>query len=288
MNQEMKRATGLLILEVINSNPNGDPDQDSDPRQRPDRKGEISPVSFKRKLRDLIEEKEGLVWQMLQQDLQLNQEQFQILESRGRDRDLIGNAIKDGTFKEKYWDARIFGSTFLQENKDKKKKETIKSIKTGVVQFALGLSVAPVEIERHTNTNKAGVQSDKDRGMAPMAYRFVPHGVYCMPFFVNPSMAPKTGCTPQDIQLLLKLIPHAYAHTRSYVRPFVEIHHAWYMEHQNPLGSCSDFSLIRALTPSKKDNPDQASSSIEEYEIPTKLPEDLQSKISSINDLMMG
>ena len=51
---ELNRMTGLLVLEVINSNPNGDPDRDSDPRQRDNGIGEISPVSVKRKLRDLI------------------------------------------------------------------------------------------------------------------------------------------------------------------------------------------------------------------------------------------
>ncbi len=52
MNHDIKRATGLLIIEVINSNPNGDPDRESDPRQRPDSHGEITPVSYKRKNRD--------------------------------------------------------------------------------------------------------------------------------------------------------------------------------------------------------------------------------------------
>ena len=52
---EINRATGLLVLEVVNSNPNGDPDRESDPRQRANGQGEISPVSFKRKLRDLVE-----------------------------------------------------------------------------------------------------------------------------------------------------------------------------------------------------------------------------------------
>lgn len=78
------RATGLLIIEVINSNPNGDPDRESDPRQRPDFKGEISPVSFKRKVRDLIENKDGDVWKQVGGDLK--PEEFVILESRGRDR----------------------------------------------------------------------------------------------------------------------------------------------------------------------------------------------------------
>lgn len=54
MSELMKRATGLLIIEVVNSNPNGDPDRESDPRQRENGLGEISPVSFKRKLRDLV------------------------------------------------------------------------------------------------------------------------------------------------------------------------------------------------------------------------------------------
>ena len=38
------RITGLLILEVRKSNPNGDPERESSPRQRPDGKGEISPA----------------------------------------------------------------------------------------------------------------------------------------------------------------------------------------------------------------------------------------------------
>ena len=60
MNDNIKRSSGLLIIEVVNSNPNGDPDRESDPRQRPNGFGEISPVSFKRKLRDLVENTEGL------------------------------------------------------------------------------------------------------------------------------------------------------------------------------------------------------------------------------------
>ena len=56
MNSELKRATGLLVIEVVNSNANGDPDRESDPRQRPNGLGEISPVSFKRKLRDLLDD----------------------------------------------------------------------------------------------------------------------------------------------------------------------------------------------------------------------------------------
>mgnify|MGYP000483433554 CR=1 FL=1 len=273
----IKRATGLLIVEVINSNPNGDPDRESDPRQRPDGKGEISPVSYKRKLRDLIEDKDGPVWKELSRQLGLENDRFAILESRGRNRTEIGNEMKNGTFTQKYWDGRIFGNTFLEDEMDKG------TIKTGVAQFTLGVSVAPIEIERHTNTNKAGVQEGKTAGMAPMAYRFVQHGVYCMPYFINPSMAHKSGCTAKDIELLKKLIPHAYAHTRSHARPFVEIRHAWYCEHENALGSCSDFALIDALKPKKLGDPNKPSTSWADYEVPAGLPENLKNKVTCID-----
>jgi len=187
-NTDLVRATGLLVIEVVNSNPNGDPDNESDPRTRVGDRGEISPVSFKRKLRDLAEEKEGPVWQDIAARFEpaLSPGEFDILEKRGRDRTMIEAEIRDGSFTGRYWDARLFGNTFLE-------KGSSTSIRTGVVQFGMGISVAPVEIQRHTLTNKSGVQGDKDRGMAPLGYRVVQHGVYCMPFFVNPTAASKSG-----------------------------------------------------------------------------------------------
>lgn len=286
-NELFNRATGLLIIEVINSNPNGDPDRESDPRQRNDMRGEISPVSFKRKLRDLIEDKEGEIWKNLSEKLKLSNSgyNYEILESRGRKRDEIIKMIKknEEKFKKQYWDARVFGNTFLEEGSST-------SIKTGVVQFGLGVSISPILIERHTTTNKAGVEEGKDRGMAPLSYRIVQHGVYTMPFFVNPSVAYKTGCTIKDIELLTKLIPYAYSNTSSYIRSQVEILHAWYIEHLTPIGSCSDFELIKALTPKRKKEEDseKPSSSIEEYYIPTDkdLSEELKKKVKCIKDLM--
>ncbi|HFD32961.1 MAG TPA: CRISPR-associated protein [Gammaproteobacteria bacterium] len=275
-----KRAVGLLVLEVINSNPNGDPDRESDPRQRLDGRGEISPVSFKRKLRDLVENKEGPVWLELAKELALNPEEFDILESRGRDRSEI-NKLTEQEFIKRYWDGRVFGNTFLESG------GTL-PIKTGAVQFAMGLSVAPIQIERMTNTNKAGVQEGKDRGMAPLAYRVVQHGVYYMPFFVNPSAAQKSGCTKKDIELMLRLIPYAYSHTASYIRPQVELRHAWYAEHKSALGSFSDQAFIEALMPQKKENPDKPSNCWGDYSVPNDLPESLKYKTEKFIDLVEG
>ena len=294
MTEEIRRVTGLLVIEAVNSNPNGNPDQESDPRVRENGQGEISPVSFKRKLRDLVEWTEGPVYQKVIKDLPNVPDgyTFGILESRGRDRKAISKEMGDikkydegkylqSEFVKKYWDARLFGNTFLEDGGHKG------YIKTGIAQFGMGLSLSSVIIQRHTNTNKAGVQEGKNQGMAPLAYRVVQHGVYVMPFYINPSLANKSGCKPCDVELLKRLIPYAYDHTRSAIRPDVRIRHAWWMEHKDALGSCPDFLLIDALTPKRKgDDPMAPSESWADYDVPIKLPEEITSKIPSCTDLM--
>lgn len=304
MDDEIKRVTGLLIIEAVNSNPNGNPDQESDPRVRDNGQGEISPVSFKRKLRDLMELTEGPVYQTVTKGLTDGSDgyKFRILESRGRDRSILTKELEEGqtkkkkgkkeeidfnqsiflqsSFVKKYWDARLFGNTFLEEGGSKG------FIKTGIAQFGMGLSISPVIIQRHTNTNKAGVQEGKNQGMAPLAYRVVQHGVYVMPFYINPSLARKSGCKPCDVELLKRLIPYAYDHTRSAIRPDVRIRHAWWLEHKNALGSCPDYKLIDALMPKRKgDDPMAPSESWADYDVPDKLPDDLRDKIAPIKNL---
>jgi len=268
-NNLVPRITGLLILEVRKSNPNGDPERESSPRQRPDGKGEISPVSVKRKLRDLVLEKEGVVWEEIKTALSLDDAHFQILESRGRNRDEIKKKMepKDGkigqAFIEAYWDGRLFGNTFLEEG-------GADTIRAGVAHFGVGVSIAPIDIEFSTWTSKSGVEAGKDRGMAPMAFRVVKHGLYAVPFFVNPNLAHKTGCTKQDVDLMLQLLKQTYASNRSVVRSMVEVVHAHTLTHKSRTGSVSDFAFLDVLMPKKPSNQDKPSESLADYgELPT-------------------
>ncbi|MCB1226613.1 MAG: type I CRISPR-associated protein Cas7 [Verrucomicrobiales bacterium] len=255
------RATGLLIIEARNSNPNGDPDRESDPRTRShDGRGVISDVSFKRKLRELVLAKEGPVWAQFKADMNLSDDDFGIhvdQATRTKSRAAQGEGVKK-SLSDAHWDVRVFGSTSLEEGDN--------FIRTGVVQFGIGVSAAKVRIQRDTNTVKAGVDASKeaDRGMAPLGFRIIEHGVYAMPFLVNPTAALKSGCQLRDIELLCRLIPYAYAHNPSRVRPFVEVRHAWYFQHNNGLGSASDFAIIDALTPAKAD-PSEPSVSWADY-----------------------
>lgn len=294
------RCVGLAVIEVINSNPNGDPDMESDPRTM-DHNGHglISPVSYKRKFRDLVEDQDGLVFREASQKLNLNNSQgerkYEILESRGRDRNVIKAMNKD-KFQNTYWDARIFGNTFLESLKDnelndyekKRKKEGgyAHFIRTGTIQVGVGMSVAPVEIERLTMTNKAGVQEDKDRGMAPMGFRVVRHGIYTIPFFVNPAIALKTGADEKDLELFKFLAPLVYPCTTSAIRPQINTLHVWFAKHKSALGSCPDHLLIEALTPTITTEGNQPQSRID-YDIPSRgdLEDNLKNRFEKIIDL---
>jgi CRISPR-associated protein Csd2 len=294
-NAPFNRGTGLLIIEVRHSNPNGDPDAESDPRTiDADGRGLISPVSFKRKLRDLVGDQKSPAWQEANRVLGLvksgdGNRGYAILESRGRELKEILK-MKAQPFIDAFWDGRVFGNTTLErmEGKEAQSREKDHFISTGVVQFGPGVSIAPIEVERLTQTAAAQKQEGKSRGMAPLGWRVVRHAVYAMPFFVNPMMARKTGCNTSDITLMKFLIPHAYSNTASAIRPFVEIRHAWYAEHKSPLGSCPDSLIIDALTPRKtKGEAEESSTSIEEYEIPMKLTGDIRNRLETFEDLCM-
>lgn len=293
MKPDFNRGTGLLVIEVTGSNPNGDPDLDGAPRTiGADQKGLISPVSVKRKLRDLVADAEGPAMQAAREALALDKARdYQILESRGRKRDEIGKMDRNA-FIDTYWDARLFGNTFLEALTDEQKKKDKKGgtdrshfIQTGAVQIGPGISIAPIEIERGTLTNKAGVEGDKDRGMAPLAWQFVPHAIYAVPFFVNPMVAGKSGCTAADVALMQFMLPHIYRATASVARPDVDVLHAWYATHRSPLGSCPDWRILDAMRPVKRGAPERPSTSRADYEVPSDLAGDIADKLDSFEDL---
>lgn len=288
MNEFIKRGTGLLLIDVTNSNPNGDPDRDSDPRTRQDGRGEISPVSFKRKLRDLVAAKDAPVWQELSSELGLKNDEFDIFERRDvKYSDLT--SMKSGELLSRYWDARVFGTTLLEkEDEDSPNKH----IASGVVQFGLGVSLDPVKIERLTTTKVINEGEDKSKKMGPLAYRFISYGLYAMPFFINATAAQKTHCTAKDIELLLRLIPHAYKETASYVRSQVDIRYAFYVEHNRARGTFNDFKIIEALTPVRVGNTGGAANSWKDYDETAlmasiaELNHQLEGKTLPILDLM--
>lgn len=277
--EELHRGTGLLWIETINSNANGDPDQESDPRLRADGLGVISPVSVKHKIRDLVADKEGFIWKEISSDLNISPDdswRYDILEQKATKRKEV-KKLSDQEFLDKYWDARVFGSTFLE---DKDKDATF--IHTGAVQFGMGVSLSPIEIERMTTTKALPAEDGKGKGMAPLGYRVVPYGLYTMPFFINATMARRSQCSVLDIEILLRVLPFAYQETASYMRTQVNMRHAYYVEHAKARGCFNDFEIIEALTP-KPFVPDVPAKGLGDYDV-----EAVYERIQALNEKMKG
>jgi hypothetical protein len=69
----------------------------------------------------------------------------------------------------------------------------------------------------------------------------------------------------------------------------VTIRHAWHIEHKSALGSCSDFSLIEALTPKRVNDADIdiPSKSWRDYVAPSELPKELADRVLPMKDLAL-
>ena len=75
----------------------------------------ITWTNEKRKLRDLIEFKENnFIWEEVGKGLA--PDEFKILESRQIERKAVKEQLEEdfNGFKKTYWDARLFGNTFLE------------------------------------------------------------------------------------------------------------------------------------------------------------------------------
>ena len=259
---DLNKMDGLLVLEVIDSNPNGDPDRENAPRQRDNGLGEISAVSVKRKLRDLIEFKENnFIWEEVGADLDLDSDEYCIFESPSINRAAAEKLAKNDpdAFLNKYWDVRVFGTTFAKAE----------FIRTGPVHFGVGRSVSPIKTLEETFTKKAPVEDGKKRAMAPQAFKIVEYGIYTVPLFFSPQVAVHTKFRKKDMELFFKLIPYMYEHTRSMIRSQINILHTHVGWHSNKTGMFKPTVFQKALTPFNTIYPNEPGESIDDFTIPT-------------------
>ena len=325
----LRRSTGLMVFEVGGAMPNGSPDMNNMPRLFNDGRCWMSPVSIKRKIRDVLADHDSMTFQEIIKITGMAADSLHILESRLRGMnsdnpvDAKNQALElarnnPTAFLSKYWDVRVFGTTLLEE-KDKgqeavdeeddeaptdaplpkasksnaksskakpsgkvteekpDEKKRVRFLRTGPVTFQPAESIAPVEAieatiaKRFPFREKLLLQEQGD--LAPMAYKFVKHGLFTMRFGVNPHVAHHTNTTAEDIEVLKKVMPYMFQLTASAARPAGSITpvHLWWADHENSIGSFNEYEFYRQLTPHKKAEAESPSERMAEYEIPAKV-----------------
>lgn len=237
--------TACIIWEGSDINPNGDPDNNGAPRTDPHSgHGQISPQAATsrchRRVMDQFQLKSPY-------DIQIRRgvtiEDAIFVGAKEADiepaKDLKMDARQSITQKvcKRYFDTRMTGGVLGVGSCP------VESVK-GVITFAWGRSVYPVQIQETALTRACATNAaqEKEREMGRSSK--VSHGVYRQNFFVNPHHAAKNGATTSDLAIYLDSIINAYEHNRSVMSGMVNIRGMWLFKHESKFGNAPAHMLI--------------------------------------------
>lgn len=254
-----------LIFEVVNGNPNGDPDAGNLPRLDPETtRGLVTDVSLKRKIRnyvDLARHGEDGFHIYVQEGAILNDKHRQAYRAIRKDdprvdKDARLNPKDDAEAKavtafmcDNFFDVRTFGavmSTGVNAGQVK-----------GPVQLTFARSVEPIlpleiSITRMAATNEAekkqkaeGDDSSERTDNRTMGRKhIVPYGLYVAHGFISAKFAERTGFSESDLALLFEALATMFEHDRSAARGEMATRKLIVFKHGNALGNAPAHALF--------------------------------------------
>jgi len=272
-----RRYDFVLLFDVKNGNPNGDPDAGNAPRIDPETgHGLVSDVCLKRKIRNFICLAKGGNGQPEPgYDIYVKERAILNLQHQ-RAHNALGLKDYDGKDKtdrarawmcQTFFDIRMFGAVMTTGVNCGQVR--------GPVQFAFARSVEPIlaleqSITRMAVTTEAEAakQSEKQEGAARTMGRkdIVPYGLYEAHGFVNPYLAADTGFSKEDLELLWQALKMMFEHDRSAARGEMASRKLYVFEHESMLGNASAHKLFDRITVTRKDQTRPARS-FEDYEV---------------------
>jgi CRISPR-associated protein Csd2 len=252
-----RRHDILVMFDVSNGNPNGDPDAGNLPRIDPTtNKGLVSDVCLKRKVRNFVAQfpptsRDGYDFEVfVRQGAVLNDLINTSEPSAAKkanpttNRDDFECAALDWLCK-KFFDLRAFGGVLSTKNKVF--KGSAHGQVRGPVQFTFGKSVDPItpieiSITRCAATNadekKANEAADSGTGgNRTMGNKhIVPYALYVAKVFVSPVFAERTAFTEADLEVFFEALQHMFDHDQSAARPEMSVRGIYDFEHVGTQG----------------------------------------------------
>lgn len=241
----------VMLFDVENGNPNGDPDAGNTPRIDPETGlGYVTDVCLKRKIRNFVElTKEGEAGYniLIKPDRFLNAKFAEAytqenIPHKSKNPDDIRKA-RDFMCKN-YFDVRAFGAVMSTGDNPC-------GIVRGPVQINFARSVSPVNIQDITITRQAKTTEDRmDRGETEMGRKsFIPYGLYRAEGYVSASLANKvTDLDENDLELLWSAIINMFEDDHSAARGKMCMRKLYVFKHENVLGCCPSHLLFDKIT----------------------------------------
>jgi CRISPR-associated protein Csd2 len=236
----------LILFEVTNGNPNGDPDSGNMPRVDPSTSlGLVSDVCLKRKIRNFVQlfppSANGKGYDILiQQGAVIERSQQAGIKATDKpdnaaDKRSHAERVKDWICRH-FYDVRAFGQV-ISTGDSVMKGSTYGQIR-GPVQFTFGRSfhpVLPVEITitRCAVTKEADAAKERTMGQK----HIVPYALYAAKCYLSPPFAEQTGFDQKDYEILIEAMTHMFDHDRSAARGDMVVRGLFDFEH---VGTQSD------------------------------------------------
>lgn len=233
----------LVLFDVTNGNPNGDPDAGNMPRIDPTtNKGLISDVCLKRKIRNyasMVGKKIFIAQGSVLNDLIDESEPHAAkIADPKKSKDDFEKAALDWLCKE-YYDIRAFGAVLATKNKVF--HGSAYGQVRGPIQFTFSQSVHPItpleiSITRCAATNekeKKSLESDEGSGgNRTMGNKhIVPYGLYVAKVFISPVFAKHTNFTDEDLTLFFQALENMFTHDHSAARGDMIVRGIYDFEH---------------------------------------------------------
>lgn len=257
MSEPIKNRYEFVVLfDVENGNPNGDPDSGNMPRIDPETNlGIVTDVCLKRKIRNYVEtlkeDKPGYRI-YIKDNIPLNRSDAEAYAYVGVDEKSIKEAKKkddalDGKIRDfmcsNFFDIRTFGAVMTTFVKAALNCGQVR----GPVQLGFARSVEPVIPQEITITRVAiTTEADAEKKGTEMGRKYVvPYGLYRCEGYISANLARKTtGFSEEDLELFWDALLNMFEHDHSAARGKMAVRKLIVFKHDSELGNAPAWKLF--------------------------------------------
>ena len=255
----------VILFDVENGNPNGDPDAGNMPRLDPETGyGLVTDVCLKRKIRNFVEtarEDEPGFRIYIKDGVPLNRSDAEAFDHWKIDEKAVKDAKKkDDKLDEKirdfmcenFFDIRTFGAVMTTFVKNNLNCGQIR----GPVQLGFARSIDPIVPQEITITRVAiATEADAEKKNTEMGRKYiVPYALYRCEGYVSANLARKvTGFSEDDLRLLWQAILNMFEYDRSAARGKMAVRELIVFKHDTELGCAPAWKLFDTVSVAKKD-----------------------------------
>lgn len=275
MSTQLKnRYDFMLVFDVKDGNPNGDPDAGNLPRVDAETgEGLVTDVCLKRKVRNFVQLTKGAdagydifvkEKAILNKEIEKAYAELAIdlakapadaADGKKRNKEGQGQGREVAQVRDKmcetYFDIRTFGAVMSTGANAGQVR--------GPVQLTFARSVDPVVTLEHSITRmavateaEAEKQSGDNRTMGRK--NTVPYGLYVAYGFVSPALAAQTGFSEEDLEILWSALVNMFEHDHSAARGMMATQKLIVFKHDTALGNAPSHRLFDLVKIEKKPN----------------------------------